>query len=191
MAATSAATASIGSTVFFCSKATAFQQTKPVGVEFNTTSFCTGFSGLKALISVNCEMESSFLGKESNSALRCTSALKAQNHQTDSYPYYVQPEASFKVAILGAAGGIGQSLALRIKMSPLISTLHLYDIADVKGVAANLSHCSTPQVLNFTGTSELARKPGMTQDDLFNINANVIKTWLRLLPITAQKPSST
>ncbi|PKI63262.1 hypothetical protein CRG98_016447 [Punica granatum] len=78
-------------------------------------------------------------------------------------------------------------------MSPLVSTLHLYDIANVKGVAADLSHCNTPsQVVDFTGTSELAsslkgvdvvvipagvpRKPGMTRDDLFNINANIVKS---------------
>ncbi|XP_011016763.1 PREDICTED: malate dehydrogenase, chloroplastic, partial [Populus euphratica] len=94
---------------------------------------------------------------------------------------------------LGAAGGIGQPLALLVKMSPLISALHIYDIANVKGVAADLSHCNTPaQVLGFTGSSELPnslkgvdvvvipagvpRKPGMTRDDLFSINANIVKT---------------
>ena len=56
-----------------------------------------------------------------------------------------------------AAGGIGQPLSLLVKMSPLVSVPHLYDIANVKGVAADLSHCNTPpQVLEFTGTSELA-----------------------------------
>lgn len=52
--------------------------------------------------------------------------------------------AAYKVAILGAAGGIGQPLSLLIKMSPLVSHLHLYDIANVKGVVADLSHCNTP-----------------------------------------------
>ncbi|CAN0870811.1 Malate dehydrogenase, chloroplastic [Linum grandiflorum] len=78
-------------------------------------------------------------------------------------------------------------------MSPLVSTLNLYDIANVKGVAADLSHCNTPaQVYDFTGASELGnclkgvdvvvipagvpRKPGMTRDDLFNINAGIVKT---------------
>jgi malate dehydrogenase len=56
--------------------------------------------------------------------------------------------STYKVAILGAAGGIGQPLSLLIKMSPLVSDLRLYDIANVKGVAADLSHCNTPaQVL--------------------------------------------
>ncbi|XP_058078639.1 malate dehydrogenase, chloroplastic-like [Magnolia sinica] len=66
------------------------------------------------------------------------------------------------------------------------------DIANVKGVAADLSHCNTPsQVLDFTGPSELANslkgvdvvvilegvptKPGMTCDDLFNTNANIVR----------------
>jgi len=31
-----------------------------------------------------------------------------------------------------------------VKMSPLVSELRLYDIANVKGVAADLSHCNTP-----------------------------------------------
>lgn len=104
------------------------------------------------------------------------------------------PRASaFKVAVLGAAGGIGQPLSLLVKMSPLVSHLHLYDIANVKGVVADLSHCNTPaQVSGFTGPSELAdglkgvelvvipagvpRKPGMTRDDLFNINAGIVKS---------------
>ncbi|KAG9450997.1 hypothetical protein H6P81_010962 [Aristolochia fimbriata] len=151
------------------------------------------FSGLKAATSVNCEQEMSFLGKESSAALRKSIIAKTakQNHK---FEYHLQPRASaFKVAILGAAGGIGQPLALLIKMSPLVSALHLYDIANVKGVAADLSHCNTPsEVLDFTGPAELAkslngvdvvvipagvpRKPGMTRDDLFNINANIVRT---------------
>ena len=49
-----------------------------------------------------------------------------------------------KVALLGAAGGIGQPLGLLLKMQPYVSELALYDIANVKGVAADLSHCNTP-----------------------------------------------
>jgi malate dehydrogenase len=101
--------------------------------------------------------------------------------------------STFKVAVLGAAGGIGQPLSLLIKMSPLVGELRLYDIANVKGVAADLSHCNTPaQVSAYTGPSELAaalkdvdlviipagvpRKPGMTRDDLFNINAGIVRS---------------
>jgi malate dehydrogenase len=50
----------------------------------------------------------------------------------------------FKVALLGAAGGIGQPLGLLLKMNPVISHLALYDIVHTPGVAADISHCSTP-----------------------------------------------
>lgn len=49
-----------------------------------------------------------------------------------------------KVAVLGAGGGIGQPLSLLLKMNRLVSELAIYDIANVKGVAADLSHCNTP-----------------------------------------------
>jgi len=45
----------------------------------------------------------------------------------------------FKVAVLGAAGGIGQPLSLLLKMNPLVSTLHLYDVFNTPGVTADLS----------------------------------------------------
>lgn len=49
-----------------------------------------------------------------------------------------------KVALLGAAGGIGQPLALLLKMNKFVTELALYDIANVVGVAADISHCNTP-----------------------------------------------
>lgn len=48
-----------------------------------------------------------------------------------------------KVAVLGAAGGIGQPLALLMKLNPLVSNLSLYDIAGTPGVAADVSHINT------------------------------------------------
>lgn len=48
-----------------------------------------------------------------------------------------------KVAVLGAAGGIGQSLSLLMKLNPLVSKLALYDIAGTPGVAADVSHINT------------------------------------------------
>jgi malate dehydrogenase len=191
MAAMSAATFSIGTNVSLGCKAGSLPQSKSFGVRFNSQNSLKSFSGLKAAISVSCESDSSFLGKETSAALRSSFALKAQK-ESQSYQYHLQPQASFKVAILGAAGGIGQPLALLIKMSPLVSALNLYDIANVKGVAADLSHCNTPsKVQDFTGASELGsalkgvdvvvipagvpRKPGMTRDDLFNINAGIVK----------------
>ena len=97
-----------------------------------------------------------------------------------------------QVAVLGAAGGIGQSLSLLLKMNPLISDLNLYDLRGTAGVAADLSHTNTGcAVAGFEGPDELAaalegcdlviipagvpRKPGMTRDDLFSINAGIVK----------------
>jgi len=62
-----------------------------------------------------------------------------------------------KVALLGAAGGIGQPLSLLLKMNKLITDLALYDIMGVAGVAADISHCNTSiRVAGFTGEAELA-----------------------------------
>ncbi|KAL8567249.1 malate DEHYDROGENASE, NAD-dependent [Nucella lapillus] len=97
-----------------------------------------------------------------------------------------------KVAVLGAAGGIGQPLSLLLKEIPLISHLNLYDIAHTPGVAADLSHIETrAKVAGFLGPEELdkcleganivlipagvPRKPGMTRDDLFNTNAGIVR----------------
>jgi malate dehydrogenase len=98
-----------------------------------------------------------------------------------------------KVVILGAAGGIGQALALLLKTElPSGTELSLYDIAPVTpGVAADLSHIPTPvKVEGFSGvdpspallnadivliSAGVARKPGMDRSDLFNINAGIVK----------------
>lgn len=101
--------------------------------------------------------------------------------------------AGFKVAVLGAAGGIGQPLAMLMKMNPLVSVLHLYDVVNTPGVTADISHMDTGAVVRgFLGQQQLEdaltgmdlviipagvpRKPGMTRDDLFNINAGIVKT---------------
>ncbi|XXG61506.1 hypothetical protein AAC387_Pa05g0101 [Persea americana] len=98
-----------------------------------------------------------------------------------------------KVAVLGAAGGIGQPLALLMKLNPLVSKLALYDIAGTPGVAADVSHINTrSEVAGYMGEDQLGqalegsdvviipagvpRKPGMTRDDLFNINAGIVKS---------------
>jgi len=95
-------------------------------------------------------------------------------------------------AILGAAGGIGQPLSLLMKLNPLVSSLSLYDIAGTPGVAADVSHINSPALVKgFMGDDQLGealegsdvviipagvpRKPGMTRDDLFNINAGIVK----------------
>ena len=98
-----------------------------------------------------------------------------------------------KVAILGAAGGIGQPLSLLLKSNVLVSELALYDIVNTPGVAADLSHVNTPaKTTGYMGDDQLAaaltrcsivvipagipRKPGMTRDDLFAINAGICRT---------------
>ncbi|MDP6103901.1 MAG: malate dehydrogenase [Gammaproteobacteria bacterium] len=98
-----------------------------------------------------------------------------------------------KIVLLGAAGGIGQALALILKTQlPAGSDLSLYDIAPVTpGVAADLSHIPTAvKVSGFAGedpspalegadivliSAGVARKPGMDRSDLFNINAGIVK----------------
>ena len=101
--------------------------------------------------------------------------------------------ASRKVAILGAAGGIGQPLSLLLKTasSPSIGQLALYDIANM-GMAVDLSHISTStRVAGYSGEGELGdalkgaeivlipagvpRKPGMSRDDLFSTNATIVR----------------
>jgi malate dehydrogenase len=98
-----------------------------------------------------------------------------------------------KVCVLGAAGGIGQPLSLLLKLQlPAGSELSLYDVAPfTPGVAVDLSHIPTDvSVAGFVGDdietamkdadivvipAGVPRKPGMTRDDLFNMNAGIVK----------------
>lgn len=98
-----------------------------------------------------------------------------------------------KVAVLGAAGGIGQALALILKTQlPSGSELSLYDVAPVTpGVAVDLSHIPTAvKVQGYGGedatpalegadivliSAGVARKPGMDRSDLFNVNAGIVR----------------
>lgn len=62
----------------------------------------------------------------------------------------------FKVAVLGAGGGIGQPLSLLLKLNPKIKQLALYDVARTAGVGADISHCCTPgQIKAYTGPEEI------------------------------------
>ncbi|KAG5491460.1 hypothetical protein JIQ42_01362 [Leishmania sp. Namibia] len=96
-----------------------------------------------------------------------------------------------RVAVLGAAGGIGQPLSLLLKNNKYVTELRLYDVKGVLGVAADLSHICTPPKVTGYSKEELTkavegvelvvipagmpRKPGMTRDDLFNINAGIVR----------------
>ncbi|KAK4748111.1 hypothetical protein SAY87_014697 [Trapa incisa] len=80
-----------------------------------------------------------------------------------------------------------------MKLNPLVSRLALYDIAGTPCVAADVSHINTrSEVAGYMGEEQLGqalegsdvviipagvpRKPGMTRDDLFNINAGIVKS---------------
>lgn len=102
-----------------------------------------------------------------------------------------------KVTILGAAGGIGQPLSLLVRLNPKVSELSLFDIVNATGVATDLSHIPTKQEIHGyipksrKDVSQLqaalqdanivvipagvARKPGMTRNDLFKINASIVR----------------
>lgn len=100
----------------------------------------------------------------------------------------------YKVAVLGAAGGIGQPLSLLLKLNHRVTNLSLYDIKGAPGVAADISHVPTnSKAEGFSPETEgglskaltgadvvvipagVPRKPGMTRDDLFNINAGIVR----------------
>ncbi|CCP01407.1 malate dehydrogenase [Erwinia amylovora Ea644] len=108
-----------------------------------------------------------------------------------------------KVAVLGAAGGIGQALALLLKTQlPAGSELSLYDIAPVTpGVAVDLSHIPTSvKIAGFSGedatpalkgadvvliSAGVARKPGMDRSDLFNVNAGIVRNLIEQVAATS------
>ncbi|PKX90652.1 malate dehydrogenase [Aspergillus novofumigatus IBT 16806] len=113
-----------------------------------------------------------------------------------------------KVAVLGAAGGIGQPLSLLLKLNPRVSELALYDIRGGPGVAADLSHINTNStVTGYDPTpsglrdalkgSEIVlipagvpRKPGMTRDDLFNTNASIVRDLAKAAAEASPRPTS-
>jgi len=111
-------------------------------------------------------------------------------------------DKKFKVVVCGGAGGIGQPLSLLMAMHPAVSELAVQDVTMAMvppaGVAADLGHLEKPcKVVGhavdpsqpaidqleacFTGADLLLvpagvpRKPGMTRDDLFNVNAGIAK----------------
>ncbi|KAI1016645.1 hypothetical protein LB504_007092 [Fusarium proliferatum] len=98
-----------------------------------------------------------------------------------------------KIALLGAAGQIGTPLSLLCKASNLFTEIALYDIVHTPGIATDLNHIDTKATVSgylpsndglakaLSGadivvvTAGIARKPGMTRDDLFNTNASIIR----------------
>jgi malate dehydrogenase len=110
-----------------------------------------------------------------------------------------------KAVVAGASGGIGQPLSLLLKLSPLIDELVLYDVVNTPGVAADLSHISSGSTVkgylpaNDGGKTAfkdadiivipagIPRKPGMTRDDLFKINAGIVKGLIEIAAEVAPK----
>ncbi|KAK9470879.1 lactate/malate dehydrogenase [Dipodascopsis tothii] len=110
-----------------------------------------------------------------------------------------------KAVVAGAGGGIGQPLSLLLKLSPYVTELALYDVVGAPGVATDLSHISTPAVV--TGylpaddgmkkafldadiiliPAGIPRKPGMTRDDLFKINAGIVRDLVTAAALYAPK----
>lgn len=103
------------------------------------------------------------------------------------------PKESNKVAVLGAAGGIGQPLALLLMLHcEYVHHLALYDLINsVRGVGLDLSHVDRQcKVTTHLGPDELAeavrgakvilvpaglaQRPGMSRDDLFGSNAKIM-----------------
>lgn len=119
---------------------------------------------------------------------RVASSIAQQSGRT----FTTSSQNNVKVAVVGAAGGIGQPLSLLLKQNPIVTQLNLFDIVHTPGVAADLSHIDTPaKVTGFMGQDSLdaalkdaqvviipagvPRKPGMTRDDLFNTNAGIVR----------------
>jgi len=112
-----------------------------------------------------------------------------------------------KAVVIGAAGGIGQPLALLLKANKAITQLHLYDVVNTPGVAADISHIATPaKVEGFLPENDglkkalagaevivipagVPRKPGMTRDDLFKVNAGICRDLATAIAATAPTAS--
>ena len=118
---------------------------------------------------------------------------------TNNKPHFL----GTKVTVLGGAGGIGQAFCLLLKQSPLITSLAIFDVVGAAGVAADLSHINTRCEVKGYGADQLneslehadivvitagrAQKPGMTREDLFNVNAPIIANLAAAIAKTCPK----
>jgi malate dehydrogenase len=162
---------------------------------------------LKELLLAELNRRTDFLEEEERDFAICDKniiwRIYLQNSSIKSVRLFSSASSnSFKVAVLGAAGGIGQPLSLLCKLSEEVDELSCYDIVGTPGVAADLSHIPTkanttgflpsprswPSTTN-DGLAEVLtdanvvvipaggpRKPGMTRDDLFNTNASIVRS---------------
>lgn len=121
-----------------------------------------------------------------------------------SFSTVVKKSVGKNVAVLGAAGGIGQPLSLLLTECPKVNDLRLFDVVNTPGVAADLSHCNTlANVTGYVGMEQVSsaledvdvvvipagvpRKPGMTRDDLFNTNASIVQSLAQAAAETCPK----
>merc|ERR1712019_107749 len=115
-----------------------------------------------------------------------------------------KPKAAgnFKVCVIGGAGGIGQPLSMFMALDSNVSEVSVVDLnvamVPPAGVAADLSHLEKKadvkgyvmevgkNPIDYTDEclkgcdlvlipAGLPRKPGMTRDDLFKVNADIAK----------------
>lgn len=85
--------------------------------------------------------------------LALTKALSKQNALRAFSTTSIRGE---RVCIVGANGGTGRPLSMLLKMNPKVTTLNLYDVANVAGIAADVSHIDTLSVVKpFTGRDSL------------------------------------
>ncbi|RAR01934.1 malate dehydrogenase [Stemphylium lycopersici] len=128
----------------------------------------------------------------SSSLTDSSTASSQTNPPRQIFPSSSNHVKMVKAVVAGASGGIGQPLSLLLKSCQQVDELALYDVVNTPGVAADLSHISTPAVRGFlpkddgmkgalTGAdivvipAGIPRKPGMTRDDLFKINAGIVQ----------------
>lgn len=115
---------------------------------------------------------------------------------------HASTDSKFKVVVCGGAGGIGQPMSMLMAMNPAVGELCVQDVTMAMvppaGVAADLGHLERPSKVTgfaidpskpaidqleecFSGAdlllvpAGLPRRPGMTRDDLFNINAGIAR----------------
>ncbi|XP_027166292.1 malate dehydrogenase, glyoxysomal-like [Coffea eugenioides] len=105
----------------------------------------------------------------------------------------MEKSPGFRVAILGAAGAVGQPLAMLMKKNPLVSVLHLYDVSNTYGVTADLGHMDTGAVvIGFIGEEQLEvaltgmeliiilagapRNPEMSKDEILKNNVRILES---------------
>lgn len=100
-----------------------------------------------------------------------------------------------KVAVIGAAGGVGQPLVMLLKNSPLVDHLSLFDIKGVAGVVTDAAQIPSPaKVTGYNGgcphkalanadivvvVAGVHRQPRMRRHDLFNANAHIVHHYTR------------